>query len=174
MEVKKRRLRLKKKQTEPEQNEQKQEQREKINRKLLASFVSKKRYKAFVKYLYDNKICDHLFILKSDEVSTFYIFTYNLLKEEFNMSELKDYGCHHSFVLQRNRETNTLFSINALNYLVSEIRMITEQQDVRVCWEGYRDSLVVMNGGKPQTIPTKLYRKVNLANLRNINALILN
>ncbi len=66
--------------------------------------------------------------------------TYNILKnEKYDFPK-------NTFQIHRNKMTNTLYTLNALNELIkrdSEIENVSKE-NYKVNWEKYKDSLVIM------------------------------
>jgi hypothetical protein len=58
--------------------------------------------------------------------------------------------------LHRKKATNTLYTINALNMLVSELNGGKEDKSFQIPWENYRNVILVTAYGKLKKIPTKL------------------
>src|ERR1017187_4252334 len=133
-----------------------------IKRKLMCSFVIKKRLKEFIKFLLANNITNKVFILKTEK-PTVVLFTYNILKE-VDLSNLKDYGCLNSISIQRNKDSNTLYSINALNMVLENIRMITEEdkKDIKINWKEYESCLLITADNKINKINTKILKILTL------------
>ena len=133
-----------------------------IKRKLMCSFVIKKRLKEFIKFLLENNITNKVFILKTEK-PTVVLFTYNILKE-VDLSNLKDYGCLNSISIQRNKDSNTLYSINALNMVLENIRMITEEdkKDIKINWKEYESCLLITADNKINKINTKILKILTL------------
>ena len=131
-------------------------------RKLMASFTTHSKLKNFVQYLYENKLTDKLFILKNQKQQNVMIVTYNLLKES-NMSNLRECGVLNSLTIQRNKETNTLYSINALNYILEEESLKTEKpkQEIKIDWSKYNNTLLTTSDKKVNIINTKLFKFVD-------------
>lgn len=131
-------------------------------RKLMASFTTHTKLKNFVEYLYTNKLTDKLFILKNEKQHNILIVTYNLIKET-NMSNLREYGVLNTLTIQRNKDTNTLYSINALNYILEDEALKTEKpkKDIKIDWSKYNNTLITTADKKVNIINTKLFKFVD-------------
>lgn len=132
-------------------------------RKLMASFVTKSKAETFVKYLYENQLTEKLFVLKNEKQKNVFIITYNLIKEH-NMSNLREYGVLNTLTIQRNKDTNTLYSINALNYILEEEALKTEKpkREIKIDWDKYQNVFITTSDRKVNIIHTKLYKFVDL------------
>ena len=140
-----------------------------FGKKLLCSFVLRKKAKLYAEYLHSNKITDKIFILESNKDDVL-LFTYNLLVDR-KLSNLKEYGNLSTIAVQRNKETNTIYSIDSLNILIENIKMITEQEpkDIKIDWSEYSNSLLLTSDGKLNKIDTKLLKILILDNRFDIN-----
>jgi hypothetical protein len=140
-----------------------------FGKKLLCSFVLRKKAKLYIEYLYSNKITDKIFILESNKKDVL-LFMYNILLDK-KLSNLKEYGNLSTIVVQRNKDTNTIYSIDSLNILIENIKMITEQEpkDIKIDWSEYSNSLLLTSDGKLNKIDTKLLKILTLDNRFDIN-----
>ena len=131
-------------------------------RKLMASFITHTKLKKFVEYLHQNQLTDKLFILKNQKQHNVLVVTYNLLKES-NMSNLREYGVLNSLTIQRNKDTNTLYSINALNYILEDEVMKTEKpkNEIKIDWSKYQNTLITTSDKKVNIINTKLFKFID-------------
>lgn len=142
-------------------------------RKLMASFTTKTKIKDFIEYLYNNKLTDKVFILENKKQKNVYIVTYNLLKE-MNMSNLREFGVLNTLIIQRNKDTNTLYSINALNYILEEESLKTEKpkRDIKIDWSKYQNVFITTSDKKVNIIHTNLYKFIDFKRENfNINKL---
>jgi hypothetical protein len=64
---------------------------------------------------------------------------------------------HNVFSINRNKSTNTLFTINALNYLIKSVNNGVVDTSISIQWEMYRSSILLVKDGYLQELPTKLY-----------------
>ena len=60
------------------------------------------------------------------------------------------------FSINRNKTTNTLFTINALNYLIKRVNEGVVDTSINIQWEMYRNSILLVKDGYLQELPTKL------------------
>jgi hypothetical protein len=76
--------------------------------------------------------------------------TYNVYKDEIN--GLMDY----TISLHRKKETNTLYTINALNELIKLINNGILDTSYQVNWDNYVNTMLTTNEGGVKRIPTKI------------------
>lgn len=120
-------------------------------RKLMVSFVRKQDAKLFISFLHDNEVTDKVFVLKTEQKNV-YLITYNV-KKELDMSNLSQYGVLKTITVQRNKATNTLYSLNAMNEILLELKELDEYRDkelkdVKINWDKYINNLITVSEGK--------------------------
>lgn len=64
---------------------------------------------------------------------------------------------NNAFAVNRNKSTNTIFTINALNYLIKSVNNGVLNTSIRIQWEGYRNSILLVRDGYLHELPTKLH-----------------
>ena len=139
----------------------------------MCSFVSKTKIKDFLQFLKENNVAEKVFILEIAKPTTV-LFSYNIKDgKDFDLKNLKEVGCQYSISIQRNKDTNTLYSINALNIILEKERMIKEQfvGRIEIDWKKYENSLLVTDDNKINKIDTKLLKMVDLSDNFSIERL---
>ena len=125
---------------------------------LLASFVEKgDLYVALEKI---SKACK----LESGRIFTFinendnneYILTYNLYAEYANIKFTSIW--ENTISIHRKKQTNTLYSLNAMNELIKSNNGGRLDKSYRIKWEDYSNSFLVVKGEKLKTIPVRLVK----------------
>ena len=125
---------------------------------LLCTFV--KGYKVndtvddlineYYEYFNNNKI----FLLGTPEKNS-YILSYNL-NSDTNLDFYKN-----TVLVHRKKETNTLYTINAINELIKEINNGVLDKSYKLDWELYKNCILLSDNGQFKIIPTtvkKIYR----------------
>lgn len=87
-----------------------------------------------------------------------YICTYNV--DFGNVSGFLD----NTILVHRKKETNTLYTINALNTLIKELNGGKLDTSYRVDWRDYRNCVLLTKGPELKRINTKLFRIIELEN----------
>ena len=85
------------------------------------------------------------------------ICTYNVSYEDGPLSE----DIPNTISLHRKKQTNTLYSINALNEVIRSLNNGVLDKKFPVPWEQYSNTLLLTNENGLNKIPTKLYRIIN-------------
>ena len=102
-------------------------------------------------------IYNKIFVLYSKSQDE-YICTYNV-----------DFGNVGSFIdntilVHRKKESNTLYTINALNTLIKELNNGQLDSNFRVNWRDYKNCVLLTKGPELKRINTKLFRIIELEN----------
>jgi len=66
--------------------------------------------------------------------------------------------------VHRKKQTNTLYTINALNTLIKELNGGTLDTSYRINWTDYRNCILLTKGPELKRVNTKLYKIVELEN----------
>ena len=65
-------------------------------------------------------------------------------------------------MVHRKKESNTIYTINALNRLIKELNGGKEDKSYQVNWNDYRNSIILTDGEGYKTMATKLFRIVDV------------
>ena len=102
-------------------------------------------------------IYNKIFVLYSKSQNE-YICTYNV--DFGNVSTFLE----NTILVHRKKETNTLYTINALNTLIKEINGGVLDTSYRVNWSDYRNCILLTKGPELKRVNTKLYKIIELEN----------
>lgn len=98
---------------------------------------------------------DKIFILKTSN-SEEYLCTYNV--ELGNVSSFID----NTVLVHRKKETNTLYTINALNTLIESLNDGYLDRNYQVKWEDYRNTVLLTKEDSLHKLETSLHRIIHL------------
>lgn len=93
-----------------------------------------------------------LFILESSQ-TTEYLITYNIDTEK-PLDTIPD----NTILLHRKKESNTLYTINALNTLIKSLNEGKMDSNFKVNWPDYQNSVLLTQGDDLRVINTKIYK----------------
>ena len=93
-----------------------------------------------------------LYIKSTDE----YTITYNI--DQSNMSSIP----YNTILVHRKKESNTLYTINALNELIKTLNGGVVDSRFPINWQHYRNSILLTNQGDLKQLNTKIYKIVKL------------
>lgn len=99
---------------------------------------------------------DKIFILyiKSTEE---YVFTYNV--DHNNMTNVI---LGNTILLHRKKESNTLYTINALNDLIKSLNGGVLDTSFTIDWKEYQNCILLTHSGDLKKLDTKIYKIINL------------
>jgi len=93
-----------------------------------------------------------LFIKSTNE----YVITYNV--EQGNVNSIPV----NTILVHRKKESNTLYTINALNDLIKKLNGGVVDQSYKVNWQHYRNCILLTQQGEVKQLNTKIYKIVDL------------
>jgi hypothetical protein len=99
---------------------------------------------------------DKIFILESPQ-SEELMCTYNIDTHNTN-----DIPLYHTILLHRKKESNTLYTINALNTLIKLLNNGVLDTKYPINWLEYNNSLLLTNGNDIRKLETKIYNIIHL------------
>src|SRR5690348_16348534 len=108
---------------------------------LLCTFCNEEQLEEtlhHIKSTYDVTF-DSIYILESQESPTSLCCTYNINVNSAINGKIPDY----TISLHRKKSTNTLYTINALNLLISELNEGRVDNNFLVPWENYKNVTLV-------------------------------
>lgn len=85
-----------------------------------------------------------------------YVCTYNI--EQGNIEGIID----NTIMVHRKKETNTLYSLNALNELIGTLNGGKADRAFMVNWNDYRNTILLTQQGELKQLKTKIFKIVNL------------
>ena len=128
-----------------------------MSNKLFCTFTTEENIDSLVETIkgkYDimyNKI----FILHAKSNDE-YVCTYNV--DFGNVSNFLD----NTILVHRKKESNTLYTINALNTLIKELNGGHADPSYRVNWNDYRNCILLTRGSELKRINTRLHKIIEL------------
>jgi hypothetical protein len=93
-----------------------------------------------------------LYVKSTDE----YVITYNV--EQGNVEGIP----LNTILVHRKKETNTLYTINALNDLIKKLNGGVVDPSFRVNWQHYKNCILLTNHNELKQLNTKVYKIVEL------------
>ena len=128
-----------------------------LNNKLFCTFTDLDGLDALVESIkskYDI-IYNKMFVLEivgSDE----YVVTYNV--EQANINTIPE----NTILVHRKKETNTLYTINALNGLIKSLNGGVVDTRYRVEWQHYRNCILLTQHNELNQLNTKIYKIIEV------------
>ena len=130
---------------------------EMANNKLLCTFVPVDEIDPFIEKLTSRYsiMYNKVFILNVRD-SEEYACTYNLEQPDINNIPENTISVH------RKKESNTLYTINALNELIKSLNGGVVDTRFRVDWKHYRNTILLTTQGELKFLRTKIYEIKNV------------
>lgn len=128
-----------------------------MNNRLFATFTQQENIDELINNLslmYEimyNKMFV-LFIKSTNE----YVITYNV--EQNNISSIPS----NTILVHRKKESNTLYTINALNDLIRKLNGGEIDPNYRINWPHYKNSILLTQHGEVKQLNTKIYKIIEL------------
>jgi hypothetical protein len=85
-----------------------------------------------------------------------YACTYNV--EQGNVNSIPD----NTILVHRKKESNSLYTINALNELIKSLNSGILDFNYKINWNDYQNSILLTQQGTLKKLDTKIYKIVNL------------
>jgi hypothetical protein len=128
-----------------------------LNNKLFATFTALDdldslidNLKSSYSIMYNKMFV--LYVKSTDE----YVVTYNV--EQGNVNSIPT----NTILVHRKKETNTLYTINALNDLIKKLNGGVVDPSFRVNWQHYKNCILLTNHNELKQLNTKIYKIVEL------------
>ena len=124
-----------------------------MSNKLFCTFCTEDQIDSVIeqiKYNYDI-LYNKIFVLECSNQDEF-LCTYNV--DPNNVNGFLD----NTILVHRKKQTNTLYTINALNELIKELNGGILDKRFSIQWENYRNSILLTKEQELQILETKLYR----------------
>ena len=124
---------------------------------LLCTFTDETSFedllaKVFERYeIFSRKI----FILKLDP-SKELVISYNIIPDRTTKF------LPSTIMVHRKKESNTMYTINALNSLIADLNGGTMDKSYQVDWQNYKNSMVLTDGDTYKIMKTRLFRIVDV------------
>ena len=98
-----------------------------------------------------------VFVLESPQ-SDELICTYNI-----DTGNMADQPMSNTILLHRKKESNTLYTINALNTLIKSLNNGRMDKNFMVNWQDYKNSILLTNGPELRKLDTAIHKIVDFS-----------
>lgn len=124
---------------------------------LLCTFTTESSFEGLLTKIFDGYelFSRKIFILKL-EPSKELVISYNIVPDR------EVVFLPNSIMVHRKKESNTMYTINALNRLIKDLNGGVEDKAYQVDWDGYRNSMILTDGEGFKIMTTKLFRIVDV------------
>jgi hypothetical protein len=132
---------------------------EELANKLFATFSKKEDIDETIEVITNRYtiLFNKIFILESKNSDEF-ICTYNIDPGNLSTTTVLP----NTILLHRKKESNTLYTINALNTLIKSLNNGYQDPNYKVNWVDYKNTILLTNGPDLRKLETTIYKIVNL------------
>ena len=129
-----------------------------IDSQLLCTFSNKKELTEMVLLIKESAPLSmrKLYVLQKEDNPNELMVTYNVLKDEVSGF------LPNTILLHRKKETNTLYTINAVNIIIKDANNGILDKSYRIQWGNYRNSILLTNKDGLNIINTRLKEIIDL------------
>ena len=128
-----------------------------VNNKLFCTFVPLNEVDSFIKEITSEYtiLYNKIFVLhiKSNDE---YVCTYNV--DQPNINNIPE----NTILVHRKKESNSLYTINALNELIKSLNNGVVDTNFRINWQHYKNTILLTQQGDLKLLRTKIYDIVEL------------
>ena len=128
-----------------------------LNNKLFCTFTTLDNLESLLNIITDkyNIMYNKIFVLyiKSNDE---YVCTYNI--DQGNISDLPD----NTILVHRKKESNTLYTINALNELIKKLNGGVVDTKYKVDWQHYRNCVLLTQHNDLNQLNTKIHKIIEV------------
>ena len=127
---------------------------------LLCTFTTKKDIESTITKISSayTIVFNKIYVLQNENDINELICTYNV-----DLQDRVDYNAVDGTIsLHRKKHSNTLYTINALNEVVSNLNNGVVDSKFIVPWENFKNMLMVTNSDGLNKINTRIYKIINL------------
>ena len=126
---------------------------------LLCTFTRRNKLYDTISLIIEchNIIFNKIYVFANENDAHQLICTYNVEEDRENYVENKD-----TISLHRKKNTNTLYTINALNDVIRELNDGKLDKTFPIPWENYKNCLLLTNENGFTKIPTRIYTIVDV------------
>ena len=126
---------------------------------LLCTFTKRNHFNETIDVIIacNEIVFNKIYVFSNENDHHQFICTYNVEYDEDFMQGIPD-----TISLHRKKNTNTLYTINALNDLIRELNGGKLDKTFPIQWENYRNSLLLTNDDGLNKIPTRIYTIVDV------------
>ena len=128
-----------------------------MNTQLLCTFTTKSELQQVLQEIRETYVIvyNYIYILQNKtDLDELYI-TYNINTEYRPTQPLRD-----TILIHRKKESNTLYTINALNQLVKEENGGVLDKSFVIDWPKFRNSIILTNTEGTKRIQTRIYEVI--------------
>ena len=123
---------------------------------LLCTFTNEESFESIIEKVFKYELFSRkIFILKL-EPSNELVVSYNIVANNSHQF------LPETIMVHRKKESNTMYTINALNSLISSLNGGIVDKEYQVDWNQYQNTLILTNGNGYKIMKTSLFKIVDV------------
>ena len=123
---------------------------------LLCTFTNEESFETILEKVFKYDLFSRkIFVLRLDP-SKELVVSYNIIPNDGHRF------LPGTIMVHRKKETNTMYTINALNRLITSLNGGVEDKSYQVDWEHYRNTLILTDGQGYKIMKTSLFRIIDV------------
>ena len=128
-----------------------------LNNKLFCTFTTLEDLDNLVNSLTHSYtiMYDKIFVLEVKDNNE-YVLTYNI--ERANIASIPE----NTILVHRKKESNTLYTINALNELIKKLNNGVVDTRFQIDWQHYKNTILLTQQNELRQLKTKIYKIIEL------------
>lgn len=126
--------------------------------KLFCTFSSKDNIDTTVDQIKSHYtiLFNKIFVLESKDCEDF-LCTYNI-----DLNNATPRILNNTILLHRKKDSNTLYTINALNILIKDLNEGVLDTNYKIKWEDYKNTVLLTQGDNLRLLNTKIHKIITL------------
>ena len=127
---------------------------------LLCTFTSEDELQTVLKHIRETYkiVYNYIYVLQNKNVPKELYITYNIDVEFKPETQLPN-----TILVHRKKQSNTIYTINALNQLIKQDNGGVLDTKFSVDWEKYKNCIILTGADEIRQIPTKIFEKIEFS-----------
>jgi hypothetical protein len=127
-----------------------------VKTQLLCTFTNEESFESIIEKVFKYELFSRkIFILKL-QPSNELVVSYNIVANNSHQF------LPETIMVHRKKESNTMYTINALNSLISSLNGGIVDKEYQVDWNHYQNTLILTNGNGYKIMKTSLFKIVDV------------
>ena len=124
---------------------------------LLCTFAHRKDLELIIDYISKSyKVSEkRIFVFSDDDSKSELYVTYNVEPDDYSKTP-------NTIMIHRKKETNTLYTVNALNAIIKKANNGVLDKKFIINWPSYENSLLLTDGDELRHIHLDLHKRIDL------------
>jgi hypothetical protein len=128
-----------------------------VKPQLLCTFAHRKDLDLILDYIVSSYVISEqrLFVFSDENI-------YNDMYVTFNVETADTKRIANTILVHRKKETNTMYTVNALNVIIREANNGVLDKSFIINWNAYRNSILLTSDDSLRHVRLKMFKRVDL------------